>query len=186
MRASNFTLYQIKTLIQHLDQFLSFQNWNTSVLSPFPPDNKESTCNAGDLGLIPGSGRSPGEGNGNPLQDSCLKNPHGQRSLAGYSPRGGKEPDMTEWLTLAFCLSTRLFVCLCSVGSIQLLVTPWTEAHSKFNRVLCFGPQSPAAPGQKDRIHPVIGSGSRASSLACALLHFGLRRGIENSRARQK
>ena len=38
-------------------------------------DGKESACNAGDLGLIPGLGRSPGEGNGNPLQDSCLENP---------------------------------------------------------------------------------------------------------------
>ena len=38
-------------------------------------DGKESTCNAGDLGLIPGWGRSPGEGNGNPLQCSCLENP---------------------------------------------------------------------------------------------------------------
>ena len=36
---------------------------------------KESACNAGDLDLIPGSGRSPGEGNGNPLQYSCLENP---------------------------------------------------------------------------------------------------------------
>ena len=36
---------------------------------------KESTCNTGDLGLIPGLGRSPGEGNGNPLQYSCLENP---------------------------------------------------------------------------------------------------------------
>ena len=36
---------------------------------------KESTCNAGDLALIPGSGRSPGEWNGNPLQYSCLGNP---------------------------------------------------------------------------------------------------------------
>ena len=36
---------------------------------------KESTCNAGDLGLISGSGRAPGEGNGNPLQYSCLENP---------------------------------------------------------------------------------------------------------------
>ena len=35
---------------------------------------KESACNTGDLGLIPGSGRSPGEGNGNPLQYSCLEN----------------------------------------------------------------------------------------------------------------
>ena len=38
-------------------------------------ENKESTCNAGDLGSIPGSGRSPGEGNGNPLQYSGLKSP---------------------------------------------------------------------------------------------------------------
>ena len=36
---------------------------------------KASTCNVGDLGSIPGSGRSPGEGNGNPLQYSCLENP---------------------------------------------------------------------------------------------------------------
>ena len=36
---------------------------------------KESTCHVGDLGLIPGLGRSPGEGNGNPLQYSCLENP---------------------------------------------------------------------------------------------------------------
>ena len=36
---------------------------------------KASACNAGDLGLIPRSGRSPGEGNGNPLQYSCLENP---------------------------------------------------------------------------------------------------------------
>ena len=35
---------------------------------------KESACNAGDIGSIPGSGRSPGEGNGNPLQNSCLEN----------------------------------------------------------------------------------------------------------------
>ena len=46
--------------------------------------------------MIPGSGRSPGEGNGNPLQYSCLENPHGQRSLSGYSPWGCKELDMTE------------------------------------------------------------------------------------------
>ena len=58
--------------------------------------SKESTCNAGDLGLIPGSGRSPGEGKGNPLQYSCLENPLGQRSLAGYSPWGHKESDTTK------------------------------------------------------------------------------------------
>ena len=52
----------------------------------------------GDVGLIAGSGRSPGEGNGNPLLHSCVGNPmdHGQRSLVGYSPWGYKESDMTE------------------------------------------------------------------------------------------
>ena len=40
-------------------------------------EDKESTCNAGDSSLIPGSGRSPGEGNGNPLQYSCLEHPMG-------------------------------------------------------------------------------------------------------------
>ena len=44
---------------------------------------KESICNAGDAGSIPGSGRFPGGGHDNPLQYSCLENPHGQRSLVG-------------------------------------------------------------------------------------------------------
>ena len=48
-------------------------------------DSKDSVWNAGYLGLIPGLGRSPGGGHGNPLQYSCLENLHGQRSLAGYS-----------------------------------------------------------------------------------------------------
>ena len=47
---------------------------------------KESACHAGDLGSVPGLGRSPGGGHSNPLQYSCLENPHGQRSLAGYIP----------------------------------------------------------------------------------------------------
>ena len=50
---------------------------------------KNLTANAGnirDTGLIPGLGRSPGGGHGNPFQYSCLENPHGQRSPAGYSP----------------------------------------------------------------------------------------------------
>ena len=52
--------------------------------------------NAGDLGLIPGSGRSPGGENDNPLQYSRPGEFHGQRSLASYSPWGHKETDMTE------------------------------------------------------------------------------------------
>ena len=60
---------------------------------------KNLPANAGerrDSGLIPGSGRSPGGGHGNTLQYFCLENPHGQRSLAGYSSWGQKELDTTE------------------------------------------------------------------------------------------
>ena len=70
----------------------------TITCNSFPggSDGKESPCNAGDAGSIPGLGRSPGEGHGSPLQYSCLDNPHGQRSLEGYSPWGRTELDMTE------------------------------------------------------------------------------------------
>ena len=50
------------------------------------------------MGLIPGSERSPGEGHGNPVQYSCLENPHRQRSLASSSPWGCKESDISERL----------------------------------------------------------------------------------------
>ena len=53
-------------------------------------------ANAGDVGLIPASGRFPGGRSSNPLQYSCLEKFHGQRSLAGYSPWGHKEWDTTE------------------------------------------------------------------------------------------
>ena len=51
---------------------------------------KNPPANAGDPDSIPESGRSPGEGNGNSLQYSCLENPMGWRSLVGYSPQGRK------------------------------------------------------------------------------------------------
>ena len=64
-------------------------------------DSKESSCKVGDLGSVPGVWRSPGGGHGDPLQYSCLENPHGQRSLVGYSPSGCKELGTTERLTLS-------------------------------------------------------------------------------------
>ena len=67
---------------------------------------KNPPARAGDVrrvGFIPVSGSSPGGGCGHPLQYSCLENPHGQRSLAGYSPWG--------------CF-----------GHVQLFATPWTVA----------------------------------------------------------
>ena len=64
---------------------------------------KQSDCNVGDLGFIPGLGRSPRGGHGNPLQYSCLEISQGHRSLMGYIPWGHKDSDMTEQLSTAQC-----------------------------------------------------------------------------------
>ena len=69
---------------------------------PGGSDGKESAYNAGNLGLIPGLGRSPGEGNSSALQYSGLENSMDRGSLAGYSPWGHKESDMTEGLSFHF------------------------------------------------------------------------------------
>ena len=55
--------------------YSSFQEKKLPMLCPGGSEVRASACNAGDPGSIPGSGRSPGEGNGNPLQYSCLENP---------------------------------------------------------------------------------------------------------------
>ena len=70
-----FLLY-VKILVYSNNQDMEFENSGV-IAGGFPCDSagKESACNAGDLGSIPGSGRSPGEGNGNPLQYCCLENP---------------------------------------------------------------------------------------------------------------
>ena len=68
---------------------------------PGGSDSKESVSNEGDLGSIPRLARSPGGRHGNPLQYSCLENPHGQRSLTSYIPWGRKESDTTEQLSTA-------------------------------------------------------------------------------------
>ena len=83
---------------------------NASLQLPYSSDGKESACNAGDLGSIPGSGTSPGEGNGNPLQYSCLGIPWteepdqlqsiGSQSQTRLSPErddGGLEQGGGEW-----------------------------------------------------------------------------------------
>ena len=72
-----------------------------STGSPGGSDGQESAYDAGDPGSIPGFGRSPGGGHGNPLQYSCLETSNGQRSLAGYSPWSCKESDITEQLNIA-------------------------------------------------------------------------------------
>ena len=71
------------------DSTFPLSTWN-EMMEPegFPhvSDGKESTCNEGHLGSIPGLGRYPGGGHGNPLQCSCQDNPHRERR--GYSPQG--------------------------------------------------------------------------------------------------
>ena len=57
--------------------------------------SKESSCNAGDAGLIPGWGRSPGEGNGNPLQYSCLENPMDRGAWQALESIGSQGLDTT-------------------------------------------------------------------------------------------
>ena len=65
---------------------------------------KNLPANTGDVGLIPGSERFPGEGNGIPLQYSSLEKSHGQKSLQGQSPGGHKESDETEGLSVHFAV----------------------------------------------------------------------------------
>ena len=73
--------------------------FNGTPSFPRGSDGKESACNAGDLVSIPGSGRFPGEGNGNSLQQSCIENSM-DRGAGRLQPMGHKELGMTEQLTL--------------------------------------------------------------------------------------
>ena len=75
---------------------------------PGVSDSKESSRNARDPGSIPGAGRSPGEGNGYPLQYSCMEN--SMDSLVGYSPWGHKESDMNERLSMHTQYAYDLFI----------------------------------------------------------------------------
>ena len=106
------------------------------VLKPygdFPggSDGKASVYNAGDLGSIPGSGRFPGEGIGNPLQYSCLEKSHGRRSLVGYSPWGCKESDRTERFHFAskpYEVETSGIVLLVPMRKLRLR---WVKQHGR-------------------------------------------------------
>ena len=78
---------------------------------PWDSEVKASACSAGDLGSIPGSGRSPGEGNGNPLQYSCMENPMDGR--AGWATVHGVAKSRTRLsdLTFTFLYVNSLKVC---------------------------------------------------------------------------
>ena len=80
------------------------------VLSPGGSEVKASACNAGDLGSIPGLGRSPGEGDGNPLQYSCLENPMDREvrwaTVYGVAKSRTQLSDFT--FTFSFSLHTKI------------------------------------------------------------------------------
>ena len=106
----SFLNYLKKFISEVIRAFTSF-GWSGS-------DGKVSACNSGDLSSIPGWGRSPGEGHGNPLQYSCLENPHEQRSLADCSPWGCKDSNTTEWLKLSLSLYTVDLIYLSGIGLV--------------------------------------------------------------------
>ena len=84
---------------QYLTYCLEFLRKGTfSLLEGISLDNKEHTCDAGDPGSIPGSGRSPGEGNGNPFQYSCLEKIPWTVEPGGLQSMGLQELDMTYQL----------------------------------------------------------------------------------------
>ena len=100
-------------------------------------DGQESTSSVGDRASIPGSGRSPGEGNGNALHCSCLENPMDRGAWWAKVDGGRKESDMTERLshpdTHAFSrlmLRKPFFLWTWKLLSrVQLFATPWTVVH---------------------------------------------------------
>ena len=77
---------------------------NLELIGGFPggAEVKASTCNVGDLGSIPGSGRSPGEGNGQPTPVFLSGESHGLRSLVGYSLKGQKESNTAKKLNTQY------------------------------------------------------------------------------------
>ena len=91
---------------------------------------KSSACNTGHLGLIPGSGRSPAEGNGNPLQYSCLENPMDGGAWWATVHRVEKSQTLLSDFTLLHLFPyVCVCVCVCVLGHfscVQLFMTPWT------------------------------------------------------------
>ena len=82
----------VNSLLQNLFSEYPLILWDFASSS----DGKESACNAGDLDSLLGSGRSPREGNGNPLQYSCLDSSTDRGTMAGHSPWDRTESDTTE------------------------------------------------------------------------------------------
>ena len=83
--------YYLWWLQSMTEQLSTAQHASDDTGLPVWLSSNESACHCGEAGSIPGSGRSPGEGNGNPLQYSCLGNPMDRGAWWGYSPWGRKQ-----------------------------------------------------------------------------------------------
>ena len=121
----NFTIYKcISSVSMSWNVLIKGQFCSSLTIWSFPDSSvsKESTCNAGYLGSVPGLGRSAGGGHGNPLQDSCLENPRDRG--AWRTPWGPKESDTTEQLhNLNLILLAFSFLCFISLSS------SWLQGH---------------------------------------------------------
>ena len=105
---------------------LTLKNWtelNSQEGLPRWLSGKESTCDAGDSGLIPGSERSPGVGNGNPLQYSCLGNPMDRGVWWATSPWGHKSVGR-DWETKTTMTLRRILTHPCSSWRVFLTQAP--------------------------------------------------------------
>ena len=120
-----------------------YNNYSTIVYGfPNGPVDKESACSAGDTGdtdSIPGSGRLSGGGNGNPLLYFLPEESHGQKSLAGYSPKDHKELNATEmsnneqWSAVYICQCQSSPIPLASSSLLDRLIFTLNERQAWFN-----------------------------------------------------
>ena len=135
----------------------------------------ESTCNVGDLASIPGLGRSPGEGNGKPLQYSCLEKSM-DRGAWQATAHGVAELNMTERLT---CHFSSFFIHLSADGHLSCFyILPEVLVLPSYHSELKASGSSPDHPGCPPSPPTSISSPSQASpvpdsiSLTCLLIHY--------------
>ena len=120
-------------------------------------DGKEFTCNAGDLGSIPVSGRLRRGEHGNPLQYSCLEKPPGQRSLVSYSPWSRKELDTTERLSTHSTKCAVLWAVVCSTRLCNITTSDFRKLSSPPRKPCTFSISlSPALPNTSSLRQPLI------------------------------
>ena len=124
---------------------------------PGGSDGKASVYNVRDLGLIPGLGRFPGEGNGNPLQYSCLEKSHGQRSLVQATIHGVEKsrPRLSNFTSLHFTSNMYVAACVTISGNqMSKFIIQLSTAHHK-KSFECRGWSSVPLPEYASRVSPV-------------------------------